>query len=235
MKTTTKWKTMRCGWSSRNRWWWQRPSGLYCLRSSPINHKKVANNKSLSVHEGLRRMLDMWLKKDAQTQLDNVINLFAKKNNNGSLNTTQQLEEDKAFSGTFVIAIGFVDFHFFSKVWRRGQGQEYDQSYLVCNMINPDWFCGLSTVHVWVFIVDLENSKTPLSFMCQLPKSIQTHISPSLLSMCLVLLKIFERTQISKRGETSPLWLSFFFCQQEQSSKGVPICFISSRFAMIHC
>jgi hypothetical protein len=80
-----------------------------------LNQKKVANNKSLSAHEGLRRMLDMWLKKDAQTQLDNAINLFAKKNNNGSLNITQQLEEDKAFLGTFVIAIGFVDFHFFPR------------------------------------------------------------------------------------------------------------------------
>lgn len=80
-----------------------------------LNQKKVANNKSLSAHEGLRRMLDMWLKKDAQTQLDNVINLFAKKNNNGSLNITQQLEEDKTFLGTFVIAIGFVDFHFFPR------------------------------------------------------------------------------------------------------------------------
>jgi hypothetical protein len=77
-----------------------------------LNQKKVANNKSLSAHEGLRRMLDMWLKKDAQTQLDNAINLFAKKKNNG---ITQQLEEDKTFLGTFVIAIGFVDFHFFPR------------------------------------------------------------------------------------------------------------------------
>lgn len=42
-----------------------------------LNKKRVANNKSMPVDEGLRHMLDMWLKKGAQIQHDNVTNFFA--------------------------------------------------------------------------------------------------------------------------------------------------------------
>lgn len=191
-----------------------------------LNKKRVANNKALPSTEGLRRMLDMWLKKEAQTEPGNVINMFAKRNNDGSLNTTRQLEDDKTFLGTFAVAAGFVDFRFFPGSEDRGRVRDATVDYLVRYINNPDWFPGLSLVPVWMLIADPQNADAALNFMRQLSeRHPDTYLTVPALYVPCVAEDIPEDPELSKWRDLPSLHV-FFFVNKKKPQKKLPSVFL---------